>query len=130
MAWAEFPKDRTVTSDNTVQDDAGVTVAIQVVKQVNFGPLESKRYFFQVKNGEFVEVTEQWLVNANFQKLNTYVVVQLHVNGSELLTLYSFENYECGMHNKFFEVHVYQRDPINTHHWRADVARPASEIDL
>ncbi|KAF1911663.1 hypothetical protein BDU57DRAFT_543149 [Ampelomyces quisqualis] len=86
---------------------------IQVVKQVNFGPLESKRYFAQIKDdGEFVEVTEQWLVTANFQKLNT------------------FKNYKCGMHKKFFEVNVYQRDPVNVHHWRADIARPASDIDL
>lgn len=30
----------------------------------------------------------------------------------------------------FFELNVYKKDPVNKHHWRANVARPASEIDL
>jgi hypothetical protein len=34
------------------------------------------------------------------------------------------------MHNKFFEVNVYQKDPVNAHLWRANIARPAGEIDL
>jgi len=41
-----------------------------------------------------------------------------------------FKNYKCGVHDRFFEVNVYQRDPVNAHHWRANVARPAGEIDL
>jgi hypothetical protein len=35
-----------------------VTLAIQLVKQVNYGPLESKRYFVE-SGGEFVGVAEQ-----------------------------------------------------------------------
>jgi hypothetical protein len=46
---------------------------VQLVRQVNYGPLESKRYF--VSNADasdaFVEVTEQWLVENNLQKLNS-----------------------------------------------------------
>lgn len=30
----------------------------------------------------------------------------------------------------FFELNVYKKDPVNKHHWRANIARPASEIDL
>lgn len=85
MTWAEFPKESIVTSNEVVPDATNVTIATQVVKQVNFGPLESKRYFAQVKNGKFVEATEQWLVNANFQKLNTYVVIQYYDGGSDML---------------------------------------------
>ncbi|KAF1999499.1 hypothetical protein P154DRAFT_554760 [Amniculicola lignicola CBS 123094] len=83
---------------------------------MNFGPLESKRYF--AKNdgatGEpaFVEVSEKWLVVANFQKLN------------------AFKNYKCGAHNKFFEINVYEKDPVSLRYWRADVARPATDVDL
>lgn len=32
--------------------------------------------------------------------------------------------------NRFFEVNLYQKDPVNRHHWRANIARPAAEIDL
>ncbi|KAF7548431.1 hypothetical protein G7Z17_g7064 [Cylindrodendrum hubeiense] len=88
--------------------------AVQLVRQANYGPLESKRYFIPVqgKESEFVEVVEDDLVQANFQKLNSY------------------KNYKCGVHTKFFEVNLYQKDPVNKHHWRADLARPASSIDL
>ena len=34
------------------------------------------------------------------------------------------------MHNKFFELNLYQKDPVNRHHWRANIARPAADIDL
>jgi hypothetical protein len=34
------------------------------------------------------------------------------------------------MHNKFFELNLYQKDPVNKHHWRANIARPSADIDL
>ncbi|KAF1842710.1 uncharacterized protein K460DRAFT_407105 [Cucurbitaria berberidis CBS 394.84] len=118
MAWATFPKESTITTDESVTAEAniGSPFVIQLVKQVNYGPLESKRYFASKQvSGEgegFVEVTEQWLIDANFEKLNT------------------FKNFKCATHNRFFEVNVYQKDPVNAHHWRANIARPATEIDL
>jgi hypothetical protein len=30
----------------------------------------------------------------------------------------------------FFEVNIYQEDAVNKHHWRATIARPATDIDL
>lgn len=47
--------------------------AVQLVRQVNFGPLESKRYFVPVSKDleAFVEITEDDLIAANFQKLNS-----------------------------------------------------------
>ncbi|KAL1889704.1 hypothetical protein Sste5346_008688 [Sporothrix stenoceras] len=113
MAWARYPQSESPTGDDILASYTP-SFAIQLVKQVNFGPLESKRYFVPVEGNdtEFVEITEQALINANFQKLNAY------------------KNFKCGPHNKFFEVNVYQKDPTNTHHWRADVARPAANIDL
>jgi hypothetical protein len=44
--------------------------------------------------------------------------------------VHRYKNYKCTLHNKFFEVNVYQKDPVNVHHWRANVARPATDIDL
>ena len=51
--------------------------AVQFVRQVNFGAIEAKRYFIPRKEESgaqtgFVEVTEQDLIAANFQKLNSY----------------------------------------------------------
>jgi hypothetical protein len=68
MSWASYPTSSTIASD--APDASAVTLAIQVVRQVNYGPLESKRYFAQYGNS-FVEVEEKWLVDANFAKLNT-----------------------------------------------------------
>ena len=41
-----------------------------------------------------------------------------------------YKNFRCEGHDKFFEVNVYQKDPVNKHHWRANLARPATSIDL
>ncbi|KAI8416622.1 hypothetical protein FOFC_02935, partial [Fusarium oxysporum] len=86
----------------------------QLVRQVNYGPLESKRYFIPTDGTEsdFVEVIENDLIQAKFQKVNTYKL------------------YKCQGHNKFFGVNIYQKDPINKHHWRVHIARPADSIDL
>lgn len=43
---------------------------------------------------------------------------------------FRYKNFKCVVHNKFFEVNLYQKDPVNSHHWRANIARPSDEIDL
>jgi hypothetical protein len=75
MAWANYPKQSTITAGEAAPEASTTTLAIQIVKQVNYGPLESKRYFVQCGgiNDEYFEVTEQWLVDANFEKLNRYI---------------------------------------------------------
>ncbi|KAH8746886.1 hypothetical protein BGZ57DRAFT_1011139 [Hyaloscypha finlandica] len=85
--------------------------AIQLVRQINYGPQESIRYFVPASNG-FAEATENDLLNSNFHKVNSY------------------KNYRCERHNKFFEINLYQKNPTNTHHWRATLARPSRDIDL
>jgi hypothetical protein len=74
LAWARA----TVTSENSSNDDNASSpvpeYAVQLVKQVNFGDLESKRYFIPsqiLPNVTFTEVSEQWLVEMNFEKLNS-----------------------------------------------------------
>ncbi|OBT82970.1 hypothetical protein VE02_08467 [Pseudogymnoascus sp. 03VT05] len=88
--------------------------AIQLVRQVNYGRLELTRYFVPQENParDFVEITAGDLVDANFEKVNSY------------------KNFKCLIHNKFFEVNLYQKDPVNRHHWRATISRPAEEIDI
>jgi hypothetical protein len=41
-----------------------------------------------------------------------------------------YKNFKYVDHNRFFELNVYQKDPVNEHHWRHNIARPAGEIDL
>ncbi|KAF5241357.1 hypothetical protein FANTH_9162 [Fusarium anthophilum] len=114
MSWGSFPRDSTRDEVQHDLSQINPSYAVQLVRQVNFGPLESKRYFIpqDSSEGQYIEVSEQDLIQANFKKANTY------------------KNYKCRGHNKFFEVNIYQKDPVNKHHWRADIARPAGSIDL
>ncbi|KAJ0278721.1 hypothetical protein CBS470a_009598 [Colletotrichum nupharicola] len=104
MAWANDFQ-RTVIEEASKIDGTNriPLYAIQLVRQVNYGPLESKRYFvnFADCTHSYVEVAGDFLIQVNFQKINS-----------------------------FFEINLYQKDPINKHHWRANLARPASNIDL
>ncbi|KAL1623447.1 hypothetical protein SLS54_004436 [Diplodia seriata] len=119
LKWAAFPRETTAQSPGEQGDklaSLGYPHVIQMVTQVNFGPLEGKRYFAAAGREDdeeaFVEVTESDLIAANYKKLNAY------------------KNFKCSSHNKFFEVNVYEKDPVNAHHWRLNIARPGSEIDL
>ncbi|CAI0651515.1 unnamed protein product [Colletotrichum noveboracense] len=115
MAWANDFQ-RTVIEEASKIDGTNriPLYAIQLVRQVNYGPLESKRYFvnFADCTHSYVEVAGDFLIQVNFQKIN------------------SFKNFKCDIHDRFFEINLYQKDPINKHHWRANLARPASNIDL
>ena len=71
LSWGSHPKESSVEEASSTPTDGAFV--IQVVRQVNYGPLESKRYFVKVASGEFVEVNEKWLIDANFEKLNAYV---------------------------------------------------------
>jgi hypothetical protein len=76
-AWANFPSDSFPSADDGAEKVDLMALkppyAVQLIRQVNYGPLESKRYFIPVegKDNEFVEVVEDHLVQANFQKLNS-----------------------------------------------------------
>ncbi|KUJ21224.1 uncharacterized protein LY89DRAFT_550680, partial [Mollisia scopiformis] len=88
---------------------------VQVVRQVNYGAVEWKKHFAYTKvdgGSNFQEVSEKDLIDANYQKLNSY------------------KNFKCIAHNRFFELNIYEKDPVNRHHWLANIARPAGDIDL
>ncbi|KAI1117864.1 hypothetical protein F5Y14DRAFT_326889 [Nemania sp. NC0429] len=113
--WAQFPKESARSNDEIDLDEMRPEFVVQLVRQVNYGPLEATRYFAKTNDHareRFVEIGEQALIQANFKKLNSY------------------KNFKCEEHDKFFEVNLYQKDPVNSHHWRANIARPASQIDL
>ncbi|KAK8050183.1 hypothetical protein PG994_011913 [Apiospora phragmitis] len=70
MAWASYPRAASPASDADSKGafaNGGPPFAIQLVRQVNYGPLESKRYFAPTLTspGEFVEVAEDDLIQAN-----------------------------------------------------------------
>lgn len=71
MQWAK--------STSEEPDDGSLIIAnadyvVQLVKQANYGPQESVRYFTTTNDGaEFAEVNENELIAANFEKLNSYV---------------------------------------------------------
>jgi hypothetical protein len=71
--WATFPKTVSPSQEALNLVDPKTPYAVQLVRQINYGPLESKRYFIpsEDKDEAFVEVTEKDLLTANFQKLNS-----------------------------------------------------------
>jgi hypothetical protein len=69
--WASFPRSSTVTTPAPDAPPTASLFVVQLVRQVNYGPLESKRYFVMDADESFVEVTEQWLIENNLQKLNS-----------------------------------------------------------
>ena len=76
MAWACFPQAASQGSSNGNEanlDAPKAPYAVQLVRQVNYGPLESKRYFIPLEgmDEEFTEISEGDLIQANFQKLNS-----------------------------------------------------------
>eukprot|EP01053_Blabericola_migrator_P009397 Blabericola_migrator_1__9396@NODE_5073_length_882_cov_216_202454_g3211_i0_p1_GENE_NODE_5073_length_882_cov_216_202454_g3211_i0NODE_5073_length_882_cov_216_202454_g3211_i0_p1_ORF_typecomplete_len149_score16_76_NODE_5073_length_882_cov_216_202454_g3211_i036449 len=84
---------------------------VQLVRQVNFGPVESKRYFACIDQAlkRFVEVPEEELRLSKLTKINT------------------FKNYKCASHNRFFELNIYQP---RTTAVQLGSARQEASIDL
>lgn len=106
---------------------------IQVVRQVNYGPIEWKKYFV-CANGidddvEVHEVSENDLIQENFEKLNSWDST-FRIRIYQTSNRPRYKNFKCTNHNKFFELNIYEKDPVNTYHWRANIARPAGDIDL
>ncbi|KAK4541726.1 hypothetical protein LTR36_007435 [Oleoguttula mirabilis] len=116
LSWAQSTSSSPIGSvQSSVEEMLGdsSSYAVQVVQQVNFGPVETRRYFVaDAASDTFTEISERDLVDANYKKVNSY------------------KNFKCALHNKYFELNMYQKDPLNKHHWRADIARPAGKIDL
>jgi hypothetical protein len=75
LNWARESK---AASANAVSNASEVLSSkacfvVQLVRQVNYGPLESKKYFAKTADAvvSFSEVTEQDLIDANYQKVNS-----------------------------------------------------------
>jgi hypothetical protein len=63
MDWASFPKTSSAENNNgaNVISEMNPSYVVQIVRQVNYGPLESKRCFIAVRekaDEPFLEVTE------------------------------------------------------------------------
>ncbi|TID19421.1 mfs multidrug transporter [Venturia nashicola] len=76
MKWASFPTESTVQCEKKPADLSNPFV-IQLVRQINFGAIERKRYFLiDEANDTFLEITEADLIEANYEKLNAWVLSQ------------------------------------------------------
>jgi hypothetical protein len=76
MQWAQFPQASSPATElGNHLEELHFPFVIQLVRQVNYGAVESKRYFVQADVGSaqsgFIELTEQDLIQANYQKLNS-----------------------------------------------------------
>ena len=58
------------------------------------------------------------------------LLIPLKCATCRLFDAFRYKNFKCEQHNRFFEVNLYQKNPLNTHHWRANLARPSRDIDL
>lgn len=69
--WALLQKVSHLSDDSSpIVDNARYVV--QLVRQINYGPQESVRYFAPASDGtNFVEATENDLIKSNFEKLNS-----------------------------------------------------------
>lgn len=74
MEWTKSTTEAAPPTGSVDLVELAPEFAVQLVRQVNFGPLESKRYFVRTEADKFIEVSESDLIQANFQKLNSCVV--------------------------------------------------------
>lgn len=72
LAWAHKPDAAVDQLDQSAFQELNAEFVVQLVRQINFGPLESKRYFApdDGSTGHFVEINENDLIQVNFKKLN------------------------------------------------------------
>ena len=75
MSWSRGIDSAAAVADDSPDTMDNTTYVIQLVQQVNYGPLESKKYFArttatQQDAAKFLEVSENDLIAANFKKLN------------------------------------------------------------
>lgn len=75
MSWAGLQTTSLIPTDGC-SAVSSAPYAIQLVRQINYGPQESIRYFVQAGNGsDFTEATEDNLLKSNFEKVNSYVTI-------------------------------------------------------
>jgi len=87
MSWAGLQTTSLVPTDGC-SAVSSAPYAIQLVRQINYGPQESIRYFVQAGNGsDFTEATEDNLLKSNFEKVNSYVTIN-SPHGLELCANY------------------------------------------
>ena len=75
--WASIHKSSLAVDDGSTLIINSASYAVQLVRQINYGPQESIRYFVPASNGsDFTEATEDDLVESNFEKLNSYLTIK------------------------------------------------------
>lgn len=131
MRWAGLQTTSPVPVDGLLISSA--PYAIQLVRQINYGPLESIRYFVPASNGsDFAEATEGDLLESNFEKLNSYLIMnsptsyRSRTNPSTL----QVQELQVQRAQQIFRSQPLSKEPYHAHHWRNNLARPSRDIDL
>ncbi|KAF4817272.1 hypothetical protein CGCTS75_v012400 [Colletotrichum tropicale] len=101
MAWANDGQPTVIAEASKIDGSNRIPLyAIQLVRQVNYGPLESKRYFvkFADYTHSYVEGAEDFLIQCNFQKVNSYgtsLSSSLHGESLSHWTVMDFRECAC-----------------------------------
>jgi hypothetical protein len=125
--WASYPNESSITED--LLSTADVTFAVRVVKQTNFGPVESKRYC-HYRRWRFFRSDRAVAHRCKLPKAEYVSILKREHKEHKCWYKCRFKNYKCTTHNKFLDTNIYQKDPVNAYHWLANIATPATEIDL
>jgi len=75
MRWAGLQTTSLVPIDGSLVSSA--SYAIRLVRQINYGPQESIRYFAPASDvSDFAEATEDDLLKSNFEKMNSDLIMK------------------------------------------------------
>ncbi|CAG8204520.1 unnamed protein product [Penicillium nalgiovense] len=112
QTFTEFTKWALETDNKTGSTDpSDATVCIQLVRQDN-GSIESVRYFVaNDEHGNFEEVSEAGIVDADFVRIDEYEIVR------------------CTEHDRSFILHLYEPSTGDSSHWRASIAKPLKQLE-
>ncbi|KAJ5512226.1 hypothetical protein N7463_001778 [Penicillium fimorum] len=114
QTFADFTKWALTTIGNLTgsTDPTEASVCIQLVRQIKSGPIESIRYFVgSDKHGNFEQVAEDGILDANFVKMN------------------ECKTFQCTQHNRIFDLNLCEPSTGSTHHWRSSIAKQLKQIE-
>ncbi|CAI7651791.1 unnamed protein product [Penicillium glandicola] len=112
--FTEFTKWALTTLGNLngSTDPSETSLCVQLVRQVHSGPVESVRYFVASdKHGNFEEVSEDGILDANFVKINECKTVR------------------CSQHNRDFDLNIYEPSTGSSRHWKANITKPRKQLE-
>ncbi len=130
-SWADLQTTSLISADDSLVSIA--LYAVQLVKQINYESQKSIKYFVSASNdSDFAETNEVDLLKSNFENwIRIWLWTVLMIRDFVLTVKYCrYKNFRREKHNIIFEINLYQKNTINTHHWRINLERSSTDIDL